>query len=198
MDLHSLLKLVGGIGALGLFVPLAREIIRDGGGQSFATWILWAMLDTTLTASSVAAHGNFLLPLGFAVGGWILTVLLLVKKRFAWGRLDTLILALVLGCLAVWRWGGAETAIIAATLAICIAGIPGLIELWRNPQRGVGNIWAAYAVANGLAFLGGTAMTVPERFAPALFAIFSLAMFAASRRRVRAPDVSTAPAAAKQ
>ena len=183
MDFHDLLKIAGGVGALALFFPMAVQVIRDGGGQSFATWILWAMLDTILAISTMVQRGNFLLPLGFAAGGWVLTALLLVRKRFAWNRLDSLILALVLACLIVWAESGARTAIIAATLAICAAGIPGLIELWRNPQRAVGNIWAAYTVANLLAFFGGRAMTVPERFAPALFALLSLLMAAVSRRR---------------
>ena len=100
MDFHDLLKIAGGILALALFVPMAVEVIKDGGaGQSFATWFLWAALDTILTISILLQHGNFLLPLGFAIGGMILTALLLVKGRFAWGRTDSLILVLVLGCL---------------------------------------------------------------------------------------------------
>jgi hypothetical protein len=184
MDFHDVLKMAGGIGVLVLFVPLAVEVLKHGGhGQSFATWILWATLDTILTASTVQQHGNFLLPLGFAVGGWVLTGLLLVKGRFAWGRLDSVSAVFVLGCLAGWKLGGARTAIVSATLAICLAGVPGLMELWHHPQRAVGNIWAGYALANGLAFLGGTAMTVEERFAPALFATFAMLMFLASRKR---------------
>jgi hypothetical protein len=57
------------------------------------------------------------------------------------------------------------------------------MELWRHPQRAVGNVWAGFVVANGFAFLGGTAMTVEERFAPALFATFAMLMFLASRKR---------------
>lgn len=183
MDFHDVLKLAGGIGALALFVPMTVEVIKDGGaGQSFATWLLWAMLDTILTVSLFLQHGNFLLPLGFATGGIALTTVLLVKGRFAWGRLDSVILVLVLGCLVGWRLGGARTATVAATLGICLAGIPGLVELWRNPQRKVGNIWGWYVLANGLSFLGGTAMTVEERFAPGAFGAYSLLMFVASRR----------------
>ena len=167
-----------------LFVPMVIEVLKSSGeGQSFSTWILWATLDTILTLSTIQRHGNFLLPLGFALGGWVLTGLLLVKGRFAWGRLDTAILVFVFGCLAGWKLGGARTAIVSATLAICLAGIPGLMELWRHPQRSVGNIWAGYVLANGLAFMGGTAMTVEERFAPALFAVFGMLMFIASRKR---------------
>jgi hypothetical protein len=183
MDFHDFLKLAGGIGALALFVPMAIEVIKDSGaGQSFATWMLWAALDTILTVSLFLQHGNYLLPLGFASGGIVLTTLLLVKGRFAWDRMDNVILVLVLGCLLGWKLGGAKTATVAATLGICLAGIPGLVELWRNPQRKVGNIWGWYVLANGLAFLGGTAMTVEERFSPGVFAAYSLLMFGASRR----------------
>ena len=188
MDYHDFLKLAGGLGALVLFVPMAVEVMKDGGGgQSFATWVLWAALDTILTISIVRQHGNFLLPLGFVIGGLVVTGLLLAKGRFAWRRLDTVILALVLGCLAGWKLGGAKAATVATTMAICLAGIPGLVELWRHPQRQVGNIWGWYVLANGLAFLGGTAMTVQERFAPGVFAAYSLLMFLASRKPARRP-----------
>jgi hypothetical protein len=53
MDFHDLLKMAGGIGVLVLFVPMVVEVLKSGGhGQSFATWILWATLDTILTAST--------------------------------------------------------------------------------------------------------------------------------------------------
>ena len=183
MDFHNFLKIAGGLGALVLFVPMAVEAIKDGGaGQSFATWLLWAALDTILTISLFQQHGNYLLPLGFAVGSATLTSLLLFKGRFAWGHMESVILALMLGCLIGWKLGGAKTATVAATLGICLAGVPGLVELWRNPQRKVGNIWGWYVLANGLAFLGGTAMTLEERFAPGVFAAYSLLLFFASRK----------------
>ena len=138
MDLHDVLKLAGGIGALALFVPMAIRFIRDGGaGQSFATWMLWAALDSILTISLFLQHGNYLLPLGFATGGIALTTLLLFKGRLAWGRMDSVVLVLVLGCLVGWKLGGTQAATVAATVGIFLAGIPGLVELWRNPQRQV-------------------------------------------------------------
>src|ERR1017187_10266183 len=183
MDFHNFLKIAGGLGALVLFVPMAVEAIKDGGaGQSFATWLLWEALDTILTISLFQQHGNYLLPLGFAVGSATLTSLLLFKGRFAWGHMESVILALMLGCLIGWKLGGAKTATVAATLGICLAGVPGLVELWRNPQRKVGNIWGWYVLANGLALLGGTAMTLEERFAPGVFAAYSLLLFFASRK----------------
>lgn len=184
MDYHEALKIAGGAGTLAMFIPMTAEVIkRSGAGQSLSTWLLWTMLDTILTVSTMARHGNFLLPMGYAVGGWVLTGLLLAKVKFAWSRLDNVILVLVLGCLVGWKLGGARTAIVAATLAVCLAGIPGLLELWQRPNRMVGTIWIGYALTNTLSFFGGTAMTVEERLAPGAFAGISLLMFIASRRR---------------
>lgn len=184
MDIHEILKIAGGVGTLLLFIPMAMQILKDdGAGQSFATWILWAAMDSILAASTIIRHGNFFLPLGFAIGGVAMTILLLSKRRYSWALLDTIILALVVGCIITWEIGGARTAIVASTLATSIATIPGLIELWRNPQRVVGNIWGAYAITNFLAFLGGTAMTIEERFTPAIFTVLSFLMFVAGRRK---------------
>jgi hypothetical protein len=184
MDIHEILKIVGGVGALLLFIPMAFQILKDNGaGQSFATWFLWAVMDSILAGSTIVRHGNYFLPLGFAIGGVAMTILLLAKRKFAWTRLDTVIAALVVLCLIAWEISGARAAIVASTLATSIATIPGLVELWRNPQRIIGNLWGAYAFTNFLAFLGGTAMTIEERFTPAIFTMLSFLMFIAGRRK---------------
>lgn len=184
MDIHEILKIAGGVSALLLFIPMAFQILRDNGaGQNFATWILWAAMDSILAASTIIRHGNYFLPLGFAIGGVAMTILLLAKGRVAWVRLDTVILILVIGCLVAWYLGGARTAIVASTLATSIATIPGLIELWKNPQPTVANIWGAYVISNGLAFFGGTANSIEERFTPAIFTVLSFAMFVAGHKK---------------
>lgn len=185
MDFHEVLRVAGGAGTLAMFVPMAVEIVRrDAEGQSFATWLLWASLDTILSISTILKHGNFLLPLGYAIGGWALTLLLLAKRRFAWGKLDSVVLALVIGCLVGWRLGGARTAIICGTLATSFATIPGLVELWRKPQRTVGNVWMGFTLVNALSLFGGTAMTIEERFTPAVFTMLSFLMVVASRKEM--------------
>jgi hypothetical protein len=184
MNVHEILKIIGGALALLLFIPMARQTLKENGaGQSFATWILWAALDSILAASTIIRHGNFFLPLGFAIGGVAMTILLLAKHRYAWTKLDSAILILVVICVVAWKFGGARTAIVASTLATSIATIPGLVELWRNPNRTVANLWGIYTLANFIAFVGGTAMTIEERFAPAIFTILSLAMFIVGRRK---------------
>jgi hypothetical protein len=185
MDFHEVLKIAGGVGTLLMFIPMAIQIVRRGVvGQSISTWLLWSVLDSILAISTILRHGNYLLPLGYAIGGWALTALLLAKSKFVWTRLDNVILGLVVICLVGWKIGGAHTAIICATLATSLATIPGLVELWRHPQRTIGNIWLGYALTNALSFFGGTATTIEERFTPAIFAALSLLMVVASRKEM--------------
>lgn len=184
MDYHQGLKIAGALLTLLLFVPMIVGILKEGAeGQSCASWLLWCALDTMLAVSIIEQRGNFLLPLGFAIGDAVLVLLLLAKKQFTWGIFETTILVLVAGCTIGWKLGGPKIATIAATLGILIAGVPGFIAMWKKPQRKVGTVWAGYVLANGLSFFGGTAMVIEERFAPGVFAIGSLAMFVASRRR---------------
>lgn len=185
MDYHQCLKIAGGLLALLLFIPMIIGILKEGAeGQSCASWLLWGALDTMLAISIIEQRGNFLLPLGFAIGDVLLVLLLLTKGQFKWGIFETVILALVAICVIAWKLEGPKIATIAATLGICIAGVPGVIAIWKKPQRKLGIVWAGYVLANGLSFFGGTAMIIEERFAPGVFAIGSFAMFVASRRKV--------------
>lgn len=182
MDYHQVLQWAGGLLALLLFIPFVREVLKHPEGQSCATWMLWGALDTILTISLLRQHGNFLLALGFAIGDVVLVALLLARGRFQWGRFETVILILMLGCLLAWKIGGPKTATVASTLGVCIALVPGVIALWKNPQPSVGKVWAGYGVANLISFFGGRAMTIEERFAPAMFTLCAVTMVLASRR----------------
>jgi hypothetical protein len=184
MDYHESLKIAGGLMALLLFIPLILSVLKEGAeGQSCATWFLWGLLDTVLTISVIEQRGNYFLPLGFAIGDVLLVILLLAKGRLRWGIFETVILAMVIACLVAWKLAGPKMATIAATTGVCVAGVPGWLAMLKHPQTKVGNVWAGYILANALSFFGGTAMTIQERFAPGVFALCSLAMFAASRVR---------------
>ena len=53
MNGHEFLRLASGIIAFAMYLPMTLEIIRSGGaGQSFATWGLWAVLDSKLASFS--------------------------------------------------------------------------------------------------------------------------------------------------
>jgi len=189
MDFHALLKISSGVLALLMIVPLVASAIRqNGAGQSLAMWALWALLDTTVTVSLIAQGGNFWLTAGFTLGSLVLAGVLLVKGRFFWSWVESLIAALVVVCLVIWKLSGPQVATVATTVAIVIAGVPGMIELWRSPQRAQALVWAGYTAANLLALVGGTAWSLEERFAPAVFAVQTLGLTIIGLRRK--PQVS--------
>jgi hypothetical protein len=170
MNGHEILKFAGGALALAVYLPMVLEIVRSrGAGQSFATWGLWALMDSTLTVTLWQQHGNYLLPLGFSVGGVVLAVVLLAQGHWSWSWFETVIALMVLAGMVVWQFSGPRNATIAMTVAVCLAGVPGFVAMLRHPQPAAGKIWAGFTAANLLAFFGGTAMTVEERLVPAAF-----------------------------
>lgn len=183
MELHDILRISSGALGLLMYVPFVVRILKDGGkGQSFAMWALWAVLDTTMTISLIVQGGNYLLTAGFSIGSIVLALILLAKGRATWSGFETLILSLVVICLAVWKLSGPKMATVATTAAILIAGIPGAIELWRHPEPVIGRLWGGYTVANLLALFGGHAWTIEERLAPAIFTLQTLLMVAVGYR----------------
>lgn len=183
MTLQESFRWLSGILGLAMYVPLVVDIVRRRGrGHSFAMWALWAILDTTATLSLVVQSGNYLLTAGFSVGSILLSVMLLSYRQFKWGRLESVVVILVLLCVAVWVMAGARAATIATTLAIITASIPGLVELWRHPSSFAARIWAGFTVANLLALMGGANWSVEERFAPAAFTLQTLVMYLAGNR----------------
>jgi len=172
MNGHDIFKLAGGVLAIGLYLPMIVEIVRTrGAGQSFASWGLWAVLDSILTITLWQQHGNYLLSLGYALGGIGLAAVVLRQGHWSWGKFETIIALMVLTSLVVWKFSGPRNATIAVTVAVCIAGIPGFVDMRRNPQPSAGKVWAGFTVANVLAFSGGTAMTVEERLVPVAFTL---------------------------
>lgn len=187
MDYHALLNTASTLLALALFVPMFLRIRAEGGaGQSCATWLLWAALDVVLVASLVAQDGNYAMIAGLVAGDLSLVALLVKLRRFRWGTFETVILVLAVACVGVWQLAGPRLATIAAASALCTAGVPGLVALYREPDAPTARIWAGYVIANGLAFCGGTAMTLEQRLTPGALAVYSVLMVAAGLRRPRA------------
>ena len=69
---------------------------------------------------------------GDAVGDGVMAAALLWKHRVSWGRFETAVLTLVLGCLVVWNISGPRGVTIAGTVAICVAGLPRPRDIIRD------------------------------------------------------------------
>ena len=163
-DYHKVLQLIAGIVAFLAYIPLAFGIFRDTAKQSFAAFLLWAMLDTIAVVTTWIEQGHHWLALGNVIGSTVITVLLIVKKQVSWSRIESITALLVIICLAIWYSMGETAGIIASSLAVLIASFPQMVETYRNPSGTPQTAYMIFLCGNILSLFAGREWTIEERF----------------------------------
>lgn len=154
--------------AIALYVPTLILIWTDKLKQSFATWLLWVILDGIALGTIIAKNGeNTRVLICYVIGGSAVAVSLFCKDQFKWGTKETVTSLLVLVCLGIWKLAGPTVATVATTIAVCISSIPQFLES-RSAKfdRDTGLIYIGYAVANTLYFFAGKEWAIKDRFYP--------------------------------
>lgn len=165
--------LAGGIGILA-YIILIVGIVKTKMEQSFAAFLLWAMLDLIATITSILEHGNFWLPLSNVAGSAVITILLVTKKQVSWSRVETMTSILVAICLLVWMMAGEKAGIIASSLAVVIASIPQMKETYDKPEATPASAYIVFLMGNLVSFFAGRAWSIEERFYSACSAFLCL------------------------
>ena len=164
MEIHSFLQpAAGGIGIVA-YIILIISLIKSKAEQSFAAFLLWAMLDLIATITSVLEDGNYWLPMSNVIGSSLITILLIMKKQISWSRIETMTTLLVIICLIVWYVAGEQAGIIASSLAGVIASIPQMVETYRRPNATPIVAYFVFLGANIVSFFAGKSWTIEERF----------------------------------
>ncbi len=149
------LEILGGIIGLCAYIPIGVFIFQDKKkgikDYSFASFILWAVLDGIACTAYFLQKGDYILPGLFTLGSMSISILLLALKQIKWGGFEYFILALVVICIIVWFTSGPYGAAISSTIAVGVAGIPQLISVILKPKRKAVIIWTLFTLAN-LAF----------------------------------------------
>src|SRR5438105_4994949 len=96
----------GAIIGLVAYAFLILALLRAKTEQSFAAFLLWALLDLIATVTTIIAHGNFLLALSNAIGSTVITVILIRKKQVSWSWVESMTAILVIVCLVIWYFAG--------------------------------------------------------------------------------------------
>lgn len=166
-------------GALGIvaYILLISALLRTKVEQSFAAFLLWALLDLIATITIVLEQGNYWLALSNVVGSTTITLLLIYKKQVSWSWIESLTALLVIICLITWYTVGEQAGIIASSLAVVIASVPQMADTYRKPEATPTYIYLVFLTANIVAFIGGSSWSIEERFYPAC-AIFLCAVIA--------------------
>ncbi|GAB3226735.1 hypothetical protein [Spirosoma arcticum] len=158
--LPQIAGLIGLSGYVVLFVGLLKTKIE----QSFAAFMLWAMLDIIATITTILEEGNYWLALGNAAGSTAITGLLVIKKQVSWSWIETMTALLVLVCLVIWFTTGEKAGLIASSLAVIMASVPQLVATYKKPWTTPTAIYVVFLIAAILSFIAGKSWTIEQRF----------------------------------
>lgn len=158
------LQALAGVIGIGAYLILILSLLKTKMEQSFAAFLLWAMLDGIAAITSVLSDGNYWLPMSNAIGSAAITILLVFKKQVRWSRVETMTTILVIICIVVWQTAGERAGIIASSLAVVIASIPQMVETYNKPEATPISAYIVFLVANILSFFAGNSWTIEERF----------------------------------
>jgi len=181
--LISLLPQIAGIICFAAYIPLIVGIVKNKVEQSFAAFLLWAMLDSIATATTILQDGNFWLPLGYAVGSGVIALLLVAKKQVSWSWIETMTFLLVIICILVWYTSGEQAGIVSSSLAVVIASFPQMVETYKKPIATPVGPYVIFLVANILSFMAGKSWSIEERFYPACAVFLCMVILLLTRRR---------------
>lgn len=158
------LQPAGGVIGLVAYAFLIAALLRTKTEQSFAAFLLWAMLDIIATITTMIEGGNYWLALSNAIGSTVITVLLVRKKQVSWTWIETMTAFLVVVCLVVWFSIGGQAGIIASSIAVVVASIPQMVDTFKKPESTPMLPYIIFIGANTISLIGGKAWTIEERF----------------------------------
>lgn len=169
--------LSGGLIATVVIVAFGIYLATNNVHQNIVTWILWTILDAMILLSSLAA-GNKRpwLPAGYTLGSILVVVIILSRGEWSFGLVETLSVIGVIAAIIVWKKSGPKFAVIASTLGMTIAGIPGMYDSWIRPNPESWWLWAGVAFSCILSCYGAKAWTIEDRFLPCASFAFNCSM----------------------
>lgn len=167
-------SIIGGLLAGAVEVSICYRVLTGTIKQNFASWILWAALDGITAATIVCQKGNFLLAVVYSIGSAATAFAIYKRRSIEWTWFETMATTLVVGCMLVWKISGAWLATIAGTAAVMTAGMPQIVDAYRNPTKSPLANWILFAIANMFSVFGGKEWSVEERLYPACCTLYCI------------------------
>jgi len=154
--------------ALGLYLPLAYQLLTHQVTQNLATWVLWVFLDAIAVASMFVQKGNFQLPTAYVAGGTSIVLCIATTNMWTWTIYETIVTCMVAVCITGWYLSGPRLATILSTSAMALATIPQLKDVWQDPTTAPTLVYVGYTLANIFSTVGGKNWSIEERFYPSV------------------------------
>ncbi len=182
--MQEYLRYAGGAVASSVLLYYAINVVMGRAkAESVASWLMWALIDSLLLATTWQANKPIWLPLGWTVGCWIIVLSLFWRGTWKWTWRETISAICVSIATFIWQNQGAGIGMIAGTSSLIIAGTPLVIEMWKNPDPKTLYIWSITAIACMLT-LAGSDGTILSIATPIGSMIFNLSMCYIVSRKV--------------
>jgi hypothetical protein len=140
---------------------------------SFSTYFIWFVLNLIICSALILEKGNYLLSLTYMVLNLTIALMILnVERKVKFLAWEKFVILLSLACMVIWYLTNGAYAVVAASIAFVVAGIPQLIVVYRNPQLTSSLVWFLATVAALFSVLAGANWSIVERFYPASIFVF--------------------------
>lgn len=145
----NILTLIPIILILGAYIPLITAARRATSPVNIATFGLWIVTGVCVSAATYAAGGEIpYIGIGFVLANGVLVCALLSAHAWRWSYKETVALGVVIAGLLVWYVSEPLYALIALVAGNYLgAGMPTLIDAYRNPQRSQVLSWSLFSLA---------------------------------------------------
>lgn len=142
---------------------------------SFSAYFIWFVLNLIIASASFLAHGNYSLSLSFVLLNLLIALMVLAtEKKVSFSVWERFVAVLCLVCMIVWYATTGAYAVVAASLAVFIAGVPQFAVVYKHPKLTSAMVWFLATLAGLFAVLGGKEWSVVERFYPTTFFLYGL------------------------
>jgi hypothetical protein len=157
----SILSVV--VGVMAYLYMVISTIKGTGEGLSLTTFSLWAALAWITSFTMIKQKANAAVPMVYGLGATATALVLLIKGRYGWTGLDSVIAVLVIICIILWLTAGARWALIMSVAAAVIAAVPFIIMTWKSPVGSPIIPNSGFLLANALAFISAKGWRLEDR-----------------------------------
>jgi hypothetical protein len=175
--------ILGAVVAVLVYIPLTINAWQGTVKLNFVTFLLWGLLDAIAAVSIALEGGNYLLPAIYVLCCFAILVAILHGGTFKWTWVETMTAILVVVCIIVWKTSGSTGATIASSLAVAVAGLPQLVDVWKNPRELPLWAYAGFTLANGASIFAGADWSIKERFYATTCTALTVVFLAVACRR---------------
>lgn len=152
-----------------------RGIYRKTMKLSFSTYFIWFVLNLIICTALIIENGNYFLSLAYTILNFTISLMIFQsEKRITFQRWEKVVVILSFVCMIIWYFTNGVYAVITASIASVIAGLPQLILVYKHPKLTSSTVWLLGTLAPLFSVLGAANWSVVERFYPMSFLVYGI------------------------